>query len=277
MSRFLRFFSTFLLLLCFSFPSEASKALPKPVLSARAAIVVDSKTGKILYSKNPDLKLPPASTTKVMTALLALERLPLERRVVISHQAVNVEPSKADLTLGASYKVNELIVAILVSSSNDAAVALAEAMAGTEEKFAELMNAKAKNLRMNDTHFLNATGLPVKNSRQKQHTTASDLAKLMRVAAKDKRIDKVMGITMAYICGSDGKTIFLKSHNKMLWKTPRFVKGKTGWTIASKHTFVGTNYEPKKKIIFSMLSSEEPWTDIQTLATFGMRLKGYAG
>lgn len=277
MKKLLKFSLIASLVFSFCLRAEASKSLSKPVLSARSAIVMDSKTGKILYSKNPDLKLPPASTTKVMTALLALERLPLERRVVISRQAVNVEPSKADLTLGASYKVNELIVATLVSSSNDAALALAEAIAGSEKAFAELMNAKAKQFGMNDTQFLNATGLPVKKSSQKQFTTARDLARLMHIASKDKRIDKVMGITMAYICGSDGKNIFLKSHNKMLWKTPKFVKGKTGWTFASKHTFVGTNYEPKKQIIFSMLSSSEPWADIQRLATFGMLLKGYAG
>ena len=271
-ARFISF-----LVVCAVFLLNVSQSFAKPVanpsLSAKSAIIVDSRNGGILYSKNPHLRLPPASTTKVMTALIALEKLPLKKKVPASRQAVNAAPSKAGLTLGAEYTVAALIVATLVSSSNDAAVALAEAVAGSEEGFVKLMNAKARRLGMLDTQFVNATGLPEKDRQKKQFSTAYDLTRLMRAAAKDKRIDYVMGITFATIRGTDGRAIVLRSHNKMLWRTPKFVKGKTGWTFASRHTFVGTDYAPHKQIIFAILSSKKPWVDIERLASFGLLLK----
>ncbi len=259
-----------LLVLSLLFPSPAPAATRIPSLTARAAAVLDVSTGRILYSKNPHLRLPPASTTKVMTVVVALERMHPEKRIRISRNAVNATPSKAGLTLGAEYRVWDLVTAALVSSSNDAAVALAEGAAGSEIAFAGLMNAKAARLGMKGTRFVNASGLPDK--KRKQYTTAYDLSTLMRHALRDKRIDERMGILEAEIRGSDGKTLKLKSHNKMLWRMPKFVKGKTGWTFASRHTFVGTNYEAKKRITFAMLSSTEPWTDIERLAAFGLWL-----
>ncbi len=239
-----------------------------PYLTAKSAIVVNPKNGGILYSKNPHLKLPPASITKLMTVLLAIEKLSLTQEITVGSNAVKAAPSKAGLTLGAQYRVMDLVAACLVSSSNDAAIALAEAVAGSEKNFAVLMNERAAGLGMTETRFVNATGLTDK--RKKQYSTAYDLTLLMRAAVFDPRIDKTLGITTTSIRGSDGKTLFLKNHNKMLWRMPKAVKGKTGWTYASRHTFVGTDYDADKKIIFAMLSSKKPWLDIERLATFGL-------
>lgn len=247
---------------------KKSSSLQKPALTARAAVILNAQNGGVIYSKNPHLRLPPASTTKVMTALVALERLPMDRMVTISAHAWGQAPSKAGLVRGAQYSVKDLLTATLVSSSNDAATALAEAVSGTEWQFAALMNEKAKQLGMKDTRFINASGLT--NKRKKQYTTAYDLALLMRQAVKNRWIDQTMAITKTSITGSDGTTLPLRAHNKMLWKAPGYVKGKTGWTYASRHTFVGTNYESKKKITFAMLHSQEPWVDIKKLANFGL-------
>ena len=244
---------------------------PALFVTAKSCVVIDMHDGTILYGKLPNLKLPPASTTKVMTVLLARERLPMDRKIAVSRNAADAPNSKAGLAAGTQYSAEDLITAALVSSSNDAAVALAEAMAGSETEFVKLMNLKARELGLNNTFFVNATGLTVRS--RKQYSTAYDLARLMRVAAQDKRIDEILGITETSIRGSDGKTIPLRAHNKMLWKTPRFVKGKTGWTTASRHTFVGTNYEPNKSIAFAMLSSQKPWADIERLASFGLALE----
>ena len=225
----------------------------------------------MLYSKNADLRLPPASTAKVMTALVALERLQFNQEIPISLCAANISPSKAGLTVNAKYRAIDLIVAALVSSSNDASLALAEAISGDEKEFVKLMNQKAKTLGMNDTKFINATGLTEKG--QTQYSTAMDLARLMRFAVKNKIIDQIMGIATASFRGSDNKIIFIRSHNKMLWRTPGFVKGKTGWTYASRHTFVETDYASDKKITFAMLYSKKPWVDIKRLATFGLWLE----
>ena len=251
-------------------PLEA-RPFKAPYLSAQSAVVIDSNNGGVLYSKNANLRLPPASTTKVMTALIALERLKFNQEIPISIHAANVSPSKAGLSAGAKYRAIDLIVATLVSSSNDAAVALTEAISGDEKIFAKLMNEKAKAFGMNDTRFINATGLTEK--RQIQYSTAMDLARLMRFAAKNRVIDQIMGMTTASFRGSDGKIISIRSHNKMLWITPGLVKGKTGWTYASRHTFVGTDYASDKKITFAMLHSRKPWVDIERLATFGLWLE----
>lgn len=232
---------------------------------------MDANSGRILFAKNPYLRLPPASTTKVMTAMVAMERLSMNDQVLIGNNAVDVPPSKAGLTAGVSYSVRELVTATLVSSSNDAAVALAEAVLGNEKAFVTLMNEKAAKLGLKNTHFINATGLPVRDrwADRHQYSTAYDLSRLMWFASRDRRIDEIMAIINTSIRGSDRKEIYLKSHNKMLWKTPRFVKGKTGWTLASRHTFMGTNYTSPKLFTFAMLSSREPWIDIKRLATFG--------
>jgi D-alanyl-D-alanine carboxypeptidase len=243
-------------------------------VTARAYAVVDAEDGRILSGKNPRLKLPPASTVKVMTVLLAKERLSLNDRVMIGSVAADAQPSKAGLTPGASYTVRDLLMAAMVSSSNDAAVALAEAVSGTETEFVKEMNLEARRLGMNETFFVNATGLTDK--KREQYTTAYDLTKLMREASKDRMLDDLMGVTETSIAGSDGKPILLRAHNKMLWRTPKFVKGKTGWTHAARHTFVGTDYSVDKSIVFAMLSSQKPWADIQRLATFGFLLGRHA-
>lgn len=251
-------------------PAKTRKKAPvpkKPALTAQAYAVVDIEDGSILHGKMPNKRLPPASTTKVMTVLVAMEFLPLEYPVTVGPNAANISPSKAGLTPGARYKAIDLVKACLVASSNDAAVALAEAIAGSEKAFAGLMNERAKKLGMNDTKFINSTGLTEKG--RAQYTTALDLTRMMRVAVKDRRIDEMMALIETSIRGSDGKVLPLRAHNKMLWKAPKSVKGKTGWTYASRHTFVGTDYARHKFIVFALLSSKKPWTDIQLLSSFG--------
>lgn len=241
-----------------------------PQLSARSAVVLDAGSGNLLFTKRLYAHIPPASTTKVMTALVALERLPLNTQVLISPYAASMPKSKAGLTRGARYSAADLIVASLVSSSNDAAVALAEAAAGTEHEFTKLMNEKARKIGMEYTRFTTATGLPDKKGRQ--YSTAYDLALLMREAARNPRIDLILGVKRTSIRGSDGKAIELLAHNKLLFTQPGRIKGKTGWTIASKHTFIGTNYDARKTFVFSLLSSDKPWTDIQRLSELGFAL-----
>ena len=240
-------------------------------LTARSAVILDANSGRILFAKNPRLRLPPASTTKVITAMIALERLSMNDLVLVGSHAVDMAPSKAGLVAGTRYSVKDLVTAMMVSSSNDAAMALAEAVSGSEASFVKLMNEKAARLGMKDTHFINATGLPSRNRIQEHHqySTAYDLSRLMWYASRDCRLDQMMAIKDTAIRGNDGREIFLKTHNKMLWKTPGLVKGKTGWTLASRHTFMGTNYASPKMFTFAMLSSRDPWIDIRRLATFG--------
>ncbi|HMK50822.1 MAG TPA: serine hydrolase, partial [Thermodesulfovibrionales bacterium] len=147
-------------------------------LQSRAATVIDATSGKILYAKNPDLKCPPASTTKLMTAIVTLDKADLKDVVTISRNAARVPPHKAGFKEGDRMTVEELLNAALIGSANDAAVALAESVAGSEQAFVELMNKKALSIGATNTRFINPNGLPGSG----QYITAHDLAKIMDYA-----------------------------------------------------------------------------------------------
>ena len=239
-------------------------------LSAKSAIIIDIEQNKVLFKKKSYLKFPPASTTKVMTAILAIETLGLKNKVVPSKRVVQVEPTIIGLKYGVEYKVSDLIAAILIKSANDAAFVLAEAIAGSEKKFAELMNKKAKEIGMNNTHFLTSSGLPT-GKKDKQYTTVEDLVKMMKYAIKYKFLLDVMSRKKAYIRGSDNKKLILSTHNKSLFSEKGKAWGKTGYTIEAKRTFVGVDPSFKPCIIFALLKSNDLWNDINVLKNEGVR------
>jgi len=180
-----------------------------------------------------------------------------------------VEPTKAGLAAGTSYSVAELLEVLLVASANDAAVALAEAVAGSEEDFAALMNGKARELGMRESHFTNATGLPNRS----QKTSARDLAILTSAAFRQPFIKTVMAKKRATITGSDGRTIRRLNHNKLLWRLSRpRVLGKTGYTRSAQHCYAGIAYFDDKRVSLVILKSRKPWSDIYSL--LGVPRKG---
>jgi D-alanyl-D-alanine carboxypeptidase len=147
----------------------------------------------------------------------------------------------------------------LAASANDAAVALAEGVAGSEGEFAVLMNRKARGLGMHDSHFANATGLPDKS----QRSSARDLAILTRAAFRHPFIKKVMAEKRVTITGSDGRKISRVNHNKLLWHLDRpQVLGKTGYTRSAKHCYAGIAYYDDRRVSLVILKSRKPWADI---------------
>ncbi len=244
-------------------------------VDARAAVILDAQNGEVLFEKRPDVKLPPASTTKIMTAVIAVERLPLHKEVMAGKVAVHVEPTVAGLRAGVKYKLEDLIAAILIKSANDASRVIAEAVAGSEKEFAALMNEKAKELGMENTYFATSTGLPVRMGKKRkdmQHTTAMDLAVLMRYAARYPIILESMSQKEKNIYGNDGRRIYLKTHNRTLFQRLDAPWGKTGYTIEAKRTFAGVNSSMKPEIVFSLLKSDNLWGDILQLNDKGLRL-----
>jgi len=259
--------------LCAMLLAGCSREVP-PVeinVDAGAAMIAEAKNGKILFEKNPDRRFPPASTAKVMTAIVAIERIPLTKDMVVSRRAVRVAPTVAGLRSGTEYQMRDLIDAILIKSANDAAVVIAEGVAGSEKEFARLMNAMAKELGMENTYFANATGLPAgKNDRQ--YTTAEDLVKMMRYAMRYKVILKAMSKKEADIYGSDGRRIHLGTHNKALLRDSEAPWGKTGYTKQARRTFVGVDPSPDPHITFALLRSDDLWNDITTLNDRGLEI-----
>ncbi len=240
-------------------------------IQARAAVVMEASTGRVLYAKNPELRLMPASTTKLMTALIAVEKVNLKDVVTISRNAVNVAPTKSGFKEGDKVTVETLLYAALMKSANDAAVALAEAVAGTEEEFVQMMNRKAIALNAVDTKFINPNGLPGKG----QYTTAYDLSKIMRQAIKHPVLKEIIGTRAAELSTEAGKTVFVRNTNKLLWSDDDLLGGKTGFTNAARHCFVCAGERDNTMLIVTLLgapSRTELWKETEDLMAFGSKV-----
>jgi D-alanyl-D-alanine carboxypeptidase (penicillin-binding protein 5/6) len=229
---------------------------------------MDASTGAILYAKNPDLRCPPASTTKLMTAIVAIERADIGDIVTISRNASRTPPHKAGFKEGDKVTVEELLNAALISSANDAAVALAEEVAGSESRFVELMNRKAAAIGAYDTRFINANGLPGAG----QYTTATDLSKIMGYALRYSKLREIIGTRVSEIYTGRGKAIFLRNTNKLLWSEDDLVGGKTGYTRKARHCFVCVAERGQDTVIVTVLGSpsrEGLWKESASLITRG--------
>jgi len=221
-----------------------------PFLSARSAIVVDIDSKALLYQKNPDLKLLPASTTKIMTALIALENYDLDDVVTVN--SFNVEGQIMELELSEKITVENLLYGLLVQSGNDAAVALAQHYPGGEEEFIKAMNTKLKKLNLHDTQFQNATGL----DNYGHYTTVHDLSLLSAHAMENKTFAKIVNTKSITVYDTSNTiTHELKTINELLGKVPGVIGVKTGWTEASGECLVTFTKRGEKQIITVVLGS----------------------
>jgi D-alanyl-D-alanine carboxypeptidase (penicillin-binding protein 5/6) len=238
---------------------------------ARAAIVMEESTGRILYGKNPNLRLLPASTTKLMTAMVALDRVNPNDTFVISEKAASCTPVKANFRVGEKVTVETLLNAALIKSANDAALALAEGVAGSEEEFVKMMNEKVIALGMSDTNFVNATGLPGHG----QYITAYDLARMLRHALRYPLIREIISTKASRISTEDGREIFIKNSNKLLWSDDTVLGGKTGYTRAAKHCFVCASEQGDETVIAAVLgapSRKSLWKESEVLIEKGFAI-----
>jgi len=240
-------------------------------VNAKSAIIMEVESGKVLFEKNADKRFPPASTTKIMTAITVIECLPLLEEITASLKAVRVEPIVAGLKPGVKYRAGDLLAAILIRSGNDAAVVLAEGTAGSEEDFARLMNAKAGTLGLKDTYFATASGLPT-GRKDSQYTTVRDLANMMRYALRHEIILEMMSRKEADIYGSDRQRIHLRTINRSLSREKGTAWGKTGYTREAKRTFVGVDPCSEPRIVFALLQSTDLWNDIAALKDQGLEI-----
>ncbi|HOW35408.1 MAG TPA: D-alanyl-D-alanine carboxypeptidase family protein [Candidatus Omnitrophota bacterium] len=260
------FLIIFLCIMSISFicsPAQAAKKKKsrRYAVSAKSAILMNSTNSKQLFGKNIHRAVLPASTVKVMTALLVLEKLPLDRVITIGNQADTVQPSKVNLKPGEHYTVEDLLYAALMMSANDAAVVLAETVAGSEAEFIKLMNQRARKLGAKHTRFANAHGLPTK---REQHTTAYDMYLIFRQALKHPFFKDAMVLRYKTISSQEGRKIFLKNHNKLLWKAwknPAY--GKTGYTRKAMSCFVGFVNRGGETLIVAVFGCSRRWDDIR--------------
>ena len=236
-------------------------------VTATAAILIDNQTGEILWQRNPDLPLPPASTTKVVTAMLALQSGRLDDSLTVTSEAAQAPPSKISLRAGWRMRLRDLVYAVLLNSANDASVVIAEGLSGSIGDFADRMNAEARLLGATNTHFVNPNGLPASN----HYSTARDLATMFSRALRNPMFEQIVNTKTTTVMPTLGskRLITLHTHNRLLGNYHIHVVGKTGWTIAAKKCFVGAATADGRELIVAVIGSDDLWGDLKRLLEFG--------
>ncbi|MFW0966627.1 MAG: D-alanyl-D-alanine carboxypeptidase family protein [Thermacetogeniaceae bacterium] len=238
----------------------------EPDIQAKAAVLIDESSGRVLFAKNPHQRLPQASTTKMMTCLLVIENGDLDKEVKISKYAAETGESSIWLEEGEVLTREDLLYALMLASANDAAVALAESVAGSEEKFVELMNKRARELKLNNTHFINPHGLDADG----HYSSAYDLALLAREGLSNELFSSVV-TTMERCVPWSGHPWdrYLYNRNRLLttYKGARGVK--TGYTSNAGLCLVGAAQRGKLKLISAVMNSPNVYDDTQKLLDYG--------
>lgn len=232
------------------------KAEAPITLTSPSAILCEASTGQVIFEKNADERRPVASVNKVMTILLTLEavdegRVSLEDQVTVSPRAASMGGSQAFLDAGERYKLSELLKTVIVASANDSAVALAEHLAGTEESFVRLMNTRAEELGLTNTHYANCTGLPA----QEHYTTARDVAKLSAQLDLHPIYYRYSTIWMDEIKHRGGRVTSLTNTNRLIRFYPGCDGYKTGSTNEARYCVSATAKKEGMRLIAVVLGT----------------------
>ncbi|NLO21691.1 MAG: D-alanyl-D-alanine carboxypeptidase [Syntrophomonadaceae bacterium] len=238
----------------------------QPQVQGQAVILMDFHSGRILYAKNINQNMPPASVTKIMTALLVTENGDLDQVVEISPYAASTRESGLYLQAGEKMTRRQLLYACMLPSANDASVALAESVSGQEEDFVELMNQRAAELGLEDTHFCNPHGLHESD----HYTTAYDLACLSRVAMQDPTFREIVSTSNIVIPGppkEEDRSIW--NQNRLLYRYDRAVGIKTGFTHQAGNCVVGAAQKNGMLLIAVSLNSPSVYQDLMNMLDYG--------
>ncbi len=245
---------------------KLSSVSPPPLLHARAAILINAATGQILYAHNPDMELPMASTTKMMTAILFCERVAPNTIVTAGADAAHTGECSMHLKLGEKLSAHDLLRGMLLRSANDAAVAAADAAAGSVPAFVQLMNERAKQMGCLHTHFADPNGLPAPD----HYSCARDLAMIGRAAMQVQRIRNVVDLKFARIHRSvDKLDEIMRNHTHFVGVYPGANGIKTGWTIAAGHCLVGSAERNGVHLISVVLHDRPFAQDTMALMNWG--------
>lgn len=256
------YFALFLLLLVFLMASSAL-ALD---LSSKGAVLLEADSGSVLYGENENARLPMASTTKIMTAITVLDNFPIDAVVKIPKDAVGIEGSSIYLCEGEELTIEELLYALMLESANDASVALAYATAGSVEDFVSLMNKKALELGLDDTHFENPHGL----DGDQHYTTAKDLGILSCYAMKNPKFSEIVSTYKRVIPLNNGEgSRVLINHNKLLRSYDGAIGIKTGFTKKSGRCLVSCAERDGVMLVAVTLNAPNDWQDHKKMLDYG--------
>ena len=237
-----------------------------PPLRARAAILVDARSGAVLWARRPHARLPIASTTKLMTGVLALERLAPQERVAVPKGVLRIPLVREGLRPGEKVQTRKLLIGLLVFSGNDDAATLADAVAGSRGAFVRLMNRRAHELGLRDTHFSNPSGVIDRGNR----SSAADLAALARYAMRDRRFRAIVRTRIARVKwhAPTYEKVYVNK-NPLLFSYRGADGVKTGWTTVARHCIVASAHRHGVRLIAVVLGSNDAMGVARRLLDFG--------
>ena len=237
-------------------------------LAAQSAALVDSYSGEFLYTKNPDAKQYPASSTKILTALIVIEAGNLDQLVTVAPEDTKVEPSSLNLKPGQQFTRRELLFGMLLKSANDVAMCLARDNAGSVPAFAEKMDLRAAELGATNSHFVNPHGLHDPN----HYTSAHDLVLIARAAMQQPLFRQIVSTIYYTWRTPTGEVDELRNHNRLLRHFAGCNGLKTGYTRAAQQVLVSSALRGGHEVISVVLHTDKPgiWVDSKTLLTYGL-------
>lgn len=267
--------TAFLLFTQIVYAAPQNNESAEPSVKAQGAVLMELETGRVLWGKNEDAPMPMASTTKIMTAILAIESGKLEQTVIASQAAASAPKVRMNLQKGEEHRLGDLLYPLMLQSSNDAAVAIAEHVGGSVEGFCQMMNQKAAELGCTDTVFETPNGL----DKGDHHSTARDMALITRYALNNEEFVKIINTTQILIPtkeGSDEKSYYIANTNRLLNEYEGALGVKSGFTGKAGQCFVGAAKKGDMTLISVVLASgwgtagkEQKWRDTKALLNYG--------
>lgn len=254
-----------------------AQEIKAPDVKALGAVLIDGESGRVLWQKNADKPLANASTTKIMTCLIAIESGKLDETVTVSKKSALQPKTKMGLTEGEKIKLKDLLYSLMLQSSNDAAVAIAEHVGGSVEKFCTLMNERAYEIGAKDTYFETPNGLDSGN----HHSTAYDMAIIASYALKNEEFLSIIN-TKNITVKSDRCTYDIVNKNRLLNEYNGAIGVKTGFTGKAGHCFVGAAQRDGMRLVSAVLGSgwgntgkERKWIDTKNILNYGFNYYDY--
>lgn len=251
-----------------SFPTTTEEvALPE--ISARSYLLADAKTGEVLFSYNEKQRMPIASTTKVLTCLVALENTKLDDLVTVTADSCGIEGSSMYLYEGEQLTVRDLLYGLMLESANDAAVCIAKHVSGSVDEFSKLMNQKVQQLGLVDSHFNNPHGL----EDPQHYSTAYDMSRIWCEAMKNSDFREIVSTDTYRIDLDDEKGYrFLSNHNKLLKTFSACIGGKTGYTKTAGRCLISGAESNGAELVMVTLNAPNDWQDHETLMEYALSL-----
>ena len=260
---------------------ETGDEITASQLYAQSAVLMDADSGRILFAKNGQEERAMASTTKIMTCILALENGDLSEEITVSAEAASQPAVRLGMREGQRFRLNDLLYSLMLESHNDSAVAVAECVGGTVEGFAAMMNRKAMELGCSDTYFITPNGLDAEDETGKHHTTAADLARIMKYCIMDsEKKDAFLEITRTesyQFSDCDGSGSYsCSNHNSFLHMMEGALSGKTGFTADAGYCYVGALRRDDRTFIVAFLACGWPnnkgykWSDTRKLMDYAL-------